>query len=345
VSGDDSEPSPRAGASRGCSYLSLHRYAAGLGLKLLLRGRTAQGRRYLLGPMNYWRTLEYRLVCREADVRAGERVLDLASPKLLSLFLADKIGAEVFATDISGSSFLKEYALLRTLAGVPAERFRMQREDGRALSFPDAFFHKIYSISVLEHIPEGGDSVCMHELGRVLIPGGRVVVTVPFSPRSREEYARPAAFHWSPFSTPAPEEGVSASTTSRGGVPEKLVFYQRRYSEADLKARLIRPSGLRVRKLAYAGERIMKRSEREFVDVLPSLRLPRSLEPLLSKIFHTRVVDHWSHLEKPLLALLVLEKPAQSAPPVHEEVQDVKLGEDTDQPSSAADEHGGTASP
>jgi SAM-dependent methyltransferase len=211
------------------------------------------------------------------------------SPKLLSLYLADKVGAEVYSTDIE-DYFVPEYRLLRRIQNVPAHRFHPAVEDGRALSFANDSFTKVYSISVLEHIPDDGDSRCAAEIGRVLAPGGTAVLTVPFAPTSRDEYTTPR-FYW------------HRSSVANGA---GRVFYQRRYSEADLYRRLIEPSGLKLSGIEYIGEKVLVDSPRELCEFLPKPTGP--VQPLISKVAHTKPTSSWRSLKKPLCALIVLEK-------------------------------------
>jgi len=267
----------------------LQAYGARLSLPLLRRRRTRRALRYAVVPVNYWRSVEYRLALEEGRFALGERVLDVGSPKLLSLWIADRIGAQVVATDIE-SYFLEEYELLRRARRVPAERLRLAVEDGRRLSFGDASFDKVYSLSVLEHIPDAGDTECVRELARVLAPGGRCVLTVPFWPESRVDWRAPD-FYWS-----------GASVDDASG----RVFYQRRYSEADLRERLVGPSGLRLAGLQFVGDRWRRRGDRELCELLPPWTGP--LQPALAGLLTTAPAADWRLLRKPLCALLVLEK-------------------------------------
>ena len=267
----------------------LYIYGIKLGLKLLYRGKFKWATRYLIIPVNYWRCLEYRLISRAGNFENCDKILDIGSPKLLSLYLAKKLGAEIYATDID-DYFIREYGYLRKVEKIPAEKFHLNTEDGRQLSFATATFNKVYSISAIEHIPDDGDTKCLREIRRVLLPGGRCVITVPFSPISQEEYSNPC-FYWSRWS----------STT-----PDGMVFYQRRYSEQDLFNRLVIPSEMKIKELKYIGENILTHSKKEVWNVLPPITGP--LHPLLSKLFYTTPVDSWRDLKKPLCALLVLEK-------------------------------------
>ena len=269
----------------------LYTYGLKVGAKLATRGKWNAGLRYLVRPVNYWRAIEYQLIYDAARFTAADRVLDIGSPKLLALYLAKVVGAEVWSTDID-DYFLETHTLAAELEGIPESRLHAQVEDGRRLTFEDAFFDKVYSLSVLEHIPGDGDSECAHEIGRVLKPGGRGFLTVPFSPVSRIDHIKDTGVYWTEHS----------ERTADGEV-----FYQRRYSEDDLHRRLIAPSGLVLNRLAYVGEKVMTRSSRELSDYLPAVTGP--VQPLLSKLLHTRPVDSWRELAKPLCAFIVLERP------------------------------------
>ena len=193
----------------------LYLYAMRVGMHLLARGRLKRALRYLVQPVPYWRGLEYRLVWDAARFTPGDRILDIGSPKLLALYLAEKVGAEVHATDID-AYFVNEYTLLRRARGLSEQNLAFDVQDGRALTYAAASFTKVYAVSVLEHIPDEGDSDCVREIGRVLRPGGTCLVTVPFWPVSRDEYKEPDAFYW-----------AGSSKTRADG----RVFFQRRYSE------------------------------------------------------------------------------------------------------------------
>jgi len=266
-------------------------YGMKVGAKLMLKGKPKLAVPYLGRPVNYWRSVEYGLISDAAGFRAGDRVLDIGSPKLLSLYLAKVVGAEVFATDID-DYFVERQQAVAAAEGVPADRLHISVEDGRELSFSDNHFDKVYSLSVLEHIPDDGDMACIKEIARVLVPGGECYLTVPFWTESRTDFIDENAVYWSRHSV--------ASADGK-------VFYQRRYSEDDLFQRLITPSGLELKDLKFVGEKVMTESEGEFSDHLPLLSGP--IQPLLSKLLHTKPADSWRSLKKPLCALVVLHKP------------------------------------
>ena len=133
-------------------------------------------------PMDPSRYLELPWALHALAARPGERVLDLASPKLLALTLARQ-GIEVVSVD----ELEREVETWRRLTeGEP--RLRFEVADWRALPFEDASFDHAYSISVLEHIADDGDEQALRELARVVKIGGRIAVTLPYAASYREDW-------------------------------------------------------------------------------------------------------------------------------------------------------------
>jgi SAM-dependent methyltransferase len=276
-------------------------YALKIGAKELAHGDYKHALRHLLVPVPYWRLVEFRLVRDAGEFQTADRILDIGSPKLLSIYLAKTLGTEVFATDID-DYFMGEYTLLQTLEGLPADKYHVQVEDGRQLSFADGYFNKVFSVSVLEHIPDDGDAECAREIGRVLAPGGRCLLTVPFSPASRTIYRKASQIYWA---NPEPDED--------GDNECQPIFFQRRYCESDLYERLIRPSGLHLKQLLFVGERMLSHSEKEIFEYIPfsAIVMTGLAHPVLSRLFHTPPASSWQELDKPLCALVVLDKPVE----------------------------------
>jgi SAM-dependent methyltransferase len=162
--------------------MGLYRTSVGLGLRQLRHGYRREAIVRVVVPLDPSRYLELPWAIERLGPRSGERVLDLASPKLLAVELARR-GVRVTSID----QLEREIETWRALAGeVPG--LRLLVADGRALPFPDASFDHAYSISVLEHIEEPGDAEALRELARVVPPGGRVLVTLPHAPKYREDW-------------------------------------------------------------------------------------------------------------------------------------------------------------
>ena len=160
-----------------------YRTSVELGLRYLARhGYLREAVIRVVVPLDPSRYLELPETLRELGAKAGERVLDLASPKLLAVVVA-RGGAEVVSVD----QLEAEIDAWQKLTAAET-RLSFQVADGRELPFEDASFDHAYSVSVLEHIPEPGDEAALRELARVTKPGGRVVVTLPYAPEYREDW-------------------------------------------------------------------------------------------------------------------------------------------------------------
>jgi SAM-dependent methyltransferase len=224
-------------AARTC--WQIYGFALSVGLSSAVSGSRGIGLKQLVMPVGYWRFPVFGLTAEALnDLPAGSRVLDIGSPKLLSLYLALVKGFEVWATDLQDAAIerryqrhYRDYRFARHCLG----RYHVEYQDGRNLPYADESFDSVYSLSVVEHIPDGGDSACCAEIGRVLRPGGAAVIEVPFAPQARDTY-------------------VAHSVYGRGSQGEP-VFYQRHYDPTTVWDRLIRPSGLALRTAYICRER------------------------------------------------------------------------------------------
>ncbi len=181
---------------------------------------------YLYGlPIN--RYLEYPWTANALQPVTGLSLLDVgASRSPLTILLAHQ-GAEVVALD--PDPLVMDLPTMATRAGLPAaaRSITPQLHDARAMPFADDTFDRVCSVSVLEHIPENGDSEVSREMARVLAPGGLMALTLPFGRAYRP-----------PGPDPSQEQ------------------FQRIYDDVALDERVIRPTGLNVVKLEYFGVRM-----------------------------------------------------------------------------------------
>jgi SAM-dependent methyltransferase len=153
-----------------------------LGARDLARhGYRREALRCVLVPLDPSRYLELPWVLETLGAKAGDRVLDLASPKLLAVSLARR-GVKVTSVDELAS----EIETWRALAGDSGVEFVVG--DGRTLPFADGSYDHAYSISVLEHIAGDGGANALGELARVVRLAGNVLVTLPYAEAYREDW-------------------------------------------------------------------------------------------------------------------------------------------------------------
>jgi SAM-dependent methyltransferase len=162
-----------------------------------------------------------------ADSGAGRplEILDVGSPKLAGLYLACRYDIRLRATDISPLNvrpYERMWAAVRKSArGAVA----FETQDGRRLTYADGAFDLAYALSVLEHIEgPGSDAAAVSEMLRVVRPGGRLVLSVPFG----REYV---------------EQRIAgmAHAVERVRV-EELFFFQRIYDRRHVESNILDPA-------------------------------------------------------------------------------------------------------
>lgn len=222
------------------SWFDLYKYSLKLGLRYISKVPKyhKEGLKRLLIPMDIARYFELPATANSLEIGSKERILDLSSAKLLSLFLSEKSNCEIIAVDMwkkeinNWETFINIIDQKKTILSV----LTLEVADGRCLTYPDEYFDKIYSISVLEHIPDDGDTRTIIELARVLKKGGVLVITVPYSERYYETYVSEEVY---------------------GRIPDKKekILWARRYDEIALEERLIQPSKLSFQNKSYCCEK------------------------------------------------------------------------------------------
>ena len=114
-------------------------------------------------------------------LRPGERVLDMGCGAGRHAFEMYRRGADVVAFDQDAdelSNVRDLFVAMREAGEVPAGAEADVKEgDALSLPFADGEFDRVVAAEVLEHIP--ADIQAIHELARVLRPGGTIAVSVP----------------------------------------------------------------------------------------------------------------------------------------------------------------------
>ncbi|MFI9813761.1 class I SAM-dependent methyltransferase [Saccharothrix variisporea] len=114
-----------------------------------------------------------------ADVRAGDRVLDIGCGPGYLTSLAAEAGGSAVGVDVS-EPMVEE---ARRLRGSGNCTFEIGRAE--ALPFEDGSFDVIVSALAVHHIPEEHRATAYTEMRRVLKPGGRALIADFRPPRNR----------------------------------------------------------------------------------------------------------------------------------------------------------------
>jgi hypothetical protein len=254
-----------------------------------------------LVPLDYVRTRELPGVLdliSMARLPSDCRVLDIASPQMLSLH------AGLSRPDWK-ITYLNPFApeleqMQRWADALGLATVHVCKGDARKSElFAPGSFDLILCSSVLEHIgdfeQQSGDAVVMRNLAGWLTTGGQVVISVPFARTGFDEF------------TAAPMYG-GAGIPAEGGV-----FFQRFYDAGSLRSRLLEPSGLKVQKLTYLGEKYYHENDphRRLAVTLGGSRwryVLGGLYPWLADFFLEAAADP-AELRKPYIAFASLSKP------------------------------------
>jgi SAM-dependent methyltransferase len=190
------------------------------------------------GSVDYVRCIEFPLVFQHLGLKPGGRLLDVGSGQShFPLYVASRTDSTVVALDASPRALWQRETEARLVRRgiVRSGRLDVVIADARDTSLGDGEFDYITLISTIEHIEGDGDSAAIHELARLLKPGGRLVLTVPYNYNRYREF-------W-----------ISNDTYTAVYRGERL-FYQRHYDDAALTKRLVEPSRLRLTTKLIFGE-------------------------------------------------------------------------------------------
>ena len=161
-----------------------------LGKKLLYKFKLSP--RLLLNPVSIVRYFEFDFVNSSLDFQNENKILDIASPYLFGFYASSKYQLEYYYINPDERDLANVNSLSAKM--IFKGKYIPKPMDALNLSFPDNYFDKIISISVIEHIKDDGDSSAVKEIWRTLKPGGLFSFTVPVKKifeveyRNRDEY-------------------------------------------------------------------------------------------------------------------------------------------------------------
>lgn len=257
--------------------MKIYLFALLCGVRCLLKGSLINGLKFLIAPVGYWRVCPFTLLEGEFRACGARRVLDVGSPKLMSIRFA-ALGAQVVATDLDDPAVSRRW--LPTARKLGLTRYSAGYLDARRLPYDADSFDLAYSISVIEHIPENGDGLAIEEMLRVVRPGGKVVIEVPYREKGQE---------------------IFRNHDSKGAPANAPVFYERWYDEQTARRRL--SASRRCSKIVL-GETLLFdpwiSGERKIPKAVRALLWP--LEPLVA------MFNFGPNRRRPLSLFLVFEK-------------------------------------
>jgi len=175
----------------------------------------------------------------------GTDVLSVgAGDERILFWLANRVG-RVVATDIYGEGTFEGNEADRSMLEDPsAQAPHPYREDhletmwmdGRELSFPDASFDVVFTLSSIEHFGSGEDIArSAREIGRVLRPGGHAVIVTECLVRLHPLDRAPAT---------AAIRLLTRGRRHAGATLRRRSVLDEAFTPRELQARVVAPSGL-----------------------------------------------------------------------------------------------------
>lgn len=216
-----------------CWY-DLYLFGMKLGISCIKAGDIGIGLRSIFNPVRsgFNRYIEAPYAINAMELKKNDSVLDISSPKHVALFVKALYSNNLTSIDIM-PDFIEIYKRYESDIGLKDISWEVQ--DARKLNYENASFDKVYSISVLEHIPDDGDMLTVREIGRILRPGGICSITVPFSTTFKTIYKNSAVYERE--------------------FKDEPVFFSRLYDEQAISNRLVIPSGLQEADRIYYRSR------------------------------------------------------------------------------------------
>lgn len=146
----------------------------------------------ILSPITDWsRFCEFFLTYKilEENLNEGNKILDVGSPKLFSIWLATKKQLIIHATDIWDKAVAEYSHFWDEIKDSSTSKIVFEEADLLDLHYKEKEFDGLFSISTIEHAydPDWKKKISQN-FSKVLKSGGFAVITTPFGSKSIIQY-------------------------------------------------------------------------------------------------------------------------------------------------------------
>jgi len=173
--------------------IELYRFGIKIGLVYFFKtARLKVALKRIILPFSYWRGLIFKIVAEHLiavcdDSKGNLKIIDIGSPKMLSLFLSTQLDATIYATDLQDKAIFSEWDKLYE-SNSHKGKIIFDYLDARSIDYPDGYFDVIYSLSVIHMITPGkdGDIKALKEIQKKITQGGLLIIEVPYRTEYRD---------------------------------------------------------------------------------------------------------------------------------------------------------------
>lgn len=200
-------------------------YGLYVGKTALLSGKVKIAFKRLILPVNYWRVTIFWLVVNNImkfidPEDPSVRILDIGSPKLISLMLGRYISGTIHATDLCDKAIFEEWQQYWKSTSSKGNVV-FEYADARNLQYPNKLFDAVISLSVIHMISpaDSGDITAIKEIQSKIRPGGYFIMEVPHREQYKVNYVQRNNF----------EEQYTGES----------LFSERQYDDKEIDSRIV----------------------------------------------------------------------------------------------------------
>ena len=200
-------------------------------VKWLFSKRAWERRRgpFAIQGNNPTRAFEYPWAFQAAGIQPGMRVLEVGGSLSGFQFVLSELGCSVVNVDpgleATGVGWPCDQNSLRELNALFGTSVELRNCVIEEAALEEGTYDRVFSVSVLEHLPEKEITEVMKHAYRCLKPGGLFILTVdlflnlkPFTDRETNEYGRNQDLRW--LIAQAPFERLEGKSSELFGFPE-----------------------------------------------------------------------------------------------------------------------------